>query len=328
MERQKQNNESRILIFEIPDGGLGDIFEGLLSMYQIARVSDRSFFFKTIQGFDMSAIFEPRCLFEFSIDLQERIYHYKNVPVIRRIKRPQESEQGYILRSLKESLKREEPIVRIQGMCPLRSEEINAMYLTNFQVPMKPFRDENRDVDVQRLLIRNVFPIRKHFLETYAESSRTLGLENIDYVSVHARIGKGVNESHVPRFKYTSDNLETIAKCLSYLANIKGKSMDIDVIFLASDTPEFELAFRKQLKLLSNTMKVVVPNWPHTGHLRKIDVSEEELTKRTVLTMTELQILGHGNHIINLISGFADLSVLLGSVPSQSVIDPDYCRAF
>jgi len=102
--------------------------------------------------------------------------------------------------------------------------------------------------------------------EILKEKNKFLARHKMDdgrpYFGFHARLGRGVGESHNPRF--SKIDFEAIARCNAERMRRIGESHGIDRanlrVFIATDTPDFRIVFKKAMHKIVSGSKVIAMN--------------------------------------------------------------------
>jgi len=337
IQKRNRTKARKILLLELPATGYGDIFAGILTAYQMAVVTNREFYIRNSgRMVDIAKLFDDSVMQKFRINITEEYLRTRNVPLLRmeakhrRLdSKGRQNEHNY--RCLIEAMT-EKYLIHIHGWAFLRTGVMNAMLRKRVKRKDRLFTHENSNLLVQKMLIRKVFKLNPEYIALYDNARTSLQLDRGNYISIQARIGAGVGEGHSSRFRYFAQNMDAVAKCLSYEAHNNGMKTGVNTYFLATDTPEFFPIFERYMNALGGFIRVVGPNWNHTGHarkrIRKERLSTDDLDRIQKNTFVELLVLGNGKRLVNLPSGFPDLAALIGSVDSQIVIQESDVRAF
>lgn len=159
----------------------------------------------------------------------------------------------------------------------------------------------------------------------YSRTSK-MSLLNRSYISVHARLGYGLNEDEKDSSRFDLNrrgtSLKGMAKCLAYYTI--SKSAHMEYIYLATDTSSFTPLFIEQVKRFAPKKKVVFLN-SNVKHIRDLGRGTEEDKSLLFDTFTDLFLLAGGNAIVNLRSGFSDLAAWMGAICNQTVITHEDC---
>lgn len=145
------------------------------------------------------------------------------------------------------------------------------------------------------------------------------------YISVHARLGKGVGEEG-PRFiGHYSVTMDEIGKCFARaVKNASSLSDNAVGIFLATDTKEFRPAFEKAVsRLLPNAVFMRLNADFSPVHTR---LCGDPIASDCINTILEFIILSHGKQMVSSHpSAFSRVAALIGNVPHSHRISTMEC---
>jgi len=187
-----------------------------------------------------------------------------------------------------------------------------------------PLNLRKLEIETNRLILRELFPMPQYIIEKYKYHAREMNLQPGTYSSIHARIGLGTNESWIDRFYYTVNNMDKIASCFANLTTTERSPLKM---YIASDTPEFRAHLKHAVKTKKSEIVVFEAPWENTGHSRK--QSDNATLEKTNLenTMVELLLLSNSKEFWHLWSGFAVLVKRLGVFKKAMNVIPQTCTA-
>lgn len=152
------------------------------------------------------------------------------------------------------------------------------------------------------------------------------------HVSVHARLGVGLNEStqYKARFeRWANASVHSLAACLAAHATRLADALHHGKpqrFYVATDTDEFTTHFRSEVRLRSPGAVVVgaVQGSVDRVHLNKLNSSSPRDLDRFRLAAADLFFLSAGDAMLSLPSGFANLARWLGDTP-HTVLTANRC---
>lgn len=334
--------ETRKIIYNPGYGGLGDQFSGLLTYYMLAVVYQRAFFIQWTANVSLSDLFEGKVAEMFTNNLSRT----ESDEFLRFDSYKQSMDNLLEMLSSKENIfivGNTAPSKRIRfwisaaerhfSSCSVLSNQIRKKFYSNqcTNNVMRISHLHRTDSVVQRSILQTVFPLSQKIIRLAEENRRVIfkksseimknssksfqKSENMTYVGVHARLGKGVNESSVSRFSGLYQNMEHVARCLAYFSisratALKEKGYHIRNIYLATDTIEFRNVFSETVREISPEF-VVTWSMRKPLHVAKYNNYVANLTSPTEVykeTLSEVLLLGGGLDIICIKSGFCNLS--------------------
>lgn len=184
---------------------------------------------------------------------------------------------------------------------------------------------------LRRAIFHNVFSLSKHTTESYISFLKKFGINRSQYIGVHARLGKGVQETK-SRFENIVSAQDKVANCLSEravklsLISSKSKTKALP-IYLATDTPEFRDLFRETVyNMTGGKVKVYSGDWD-VVHTKTLYASGSNSFKHETVVngLLDLAILGHSKHIVALYSSFPRLAQWIGSADSMTELRNNIC---
>lgn len=169
-----------------------------------------------------------------------------------------------------------------------------------------------------RAAIRKVLEPSRELAALVEEAQRELGLCSTNsrcrsgrnnYISVHARLGVGTNESRLERFAGMETKLTSTARCFA-LAVKRYARVSPMVVFVASDTSSWPAIFETEMKKIMPSARVVFVD-DEPMHIHSISPSEG----RTVFLRQHMEnlLIGGAQHTIALRSGFPEVGFWRGT---------------
>jgi len=318
----KDIGNERILIFRLPNGGLGDMYGGLISAFYFARFTDRVLLIEKPKKFDLRLIFSEQAMREFvrsdvtdNLNITERFHPEKDLI------------GGFAKRALEGCMKPQRFVLMSSWYKFSVVDLFSLAGASGISLATKLPPNQNlvdKEIEINRLIIRELFPMPPSIIQKFQYHSKKMSLQQGNYVSIHARIGMGTNESWEGRFKYASNNMDKVADCF---ANLSTQNTTLKKIYVASDTPEFNSLLRIAVGRIKRDVTVVSAPWGNTGHVRR--QSKTHFQERTNIenTMVELLLLSNAKEFWHLSSGFALLARRLG-IPKRSMnVFPQDCTS-
>lgn len=161
--------------------------------------------------------------------------------------------------------------------------------------------------------------------EDYDPPAKTLR-----HVSVHARLGIGLNESVKYKHRFGLQKLngstEWLAACMAGHAAQMADDLDMPEpqrFYVATDTAEFTTHFKKEMRKRSPEAIVVgVVRGSERMHSSAMNAASVRDREQFLLTAADLFFLSAGDALLSLPSGFANLARWLGAIPHAVVRVP------
>lgn len=315
------SDHSRILAVSLSNSGLGDIYSGLISAFYIARLTNRILVIKDDPGFDLGQILDEEAVRRFSygnftgnLSITEQFIHNKD------------GINNITKRALIGSM-RSSRVVRMKTCYKYSIQDIFWFAYENHIDLAEDFPayviDRDMEHEINRLILLELFPLPASVIRKFKYYSEYLNIEEGNYISIHARLGLGVNESHHSRFSFAANNMDKVANCFAELVT---KNESIRKIYVATDTPEFKHILQKSVKAISKEFDVIGAPWPHTGHIRMQtgDLSIQKINMEN--TLIELLLVAHSKYFFHLFSGFSLVARRMGIRKQSMLILPNSCK--
>lgn len=339
---------SRKLIFRPFNTGLGDRFERLITSYYVAVVSKRIF----LIDWD-----NPSPIEDLIENADCRTDMFLRATDMEMPSRPTSREKEIIIDDHKHD--------RNAFIATIHSNEPNIVTTVEHRASRKTLEElgilrfGKRTFQVtgffgshvaRRAIMHNVFRLNRTLFENFVNFRYEIGLlpdskslkndptihEDIEYVSVHARLGIGVGELGGDRFETIQNSLQRGAKCLAKravtlsFAQVKEPTS----IFLATDTSSFRSLFSLEVEKESRgRISTKHGNWDAVHTYFGIR-SQENSTSITALkyraitnTYLDLVTLGGGAHILALQSSFARFAFAIGTARTMTQLHFDNCTS-
>ncbi|PXF49607.1 hypothetical protein BWQ96_00677 [Gracilariopsis chorda] len=148
------------------------------------------------------------------------------------------------------------------------------------------------------------------------------------FISVHARLGYGVAE-YIKRFKsqMSGRTMESVAECMAQIAMRLAKRENVTHpprFYLATDTEQFRLMFKTALMRMDRQAKVMYGTWV-MKHVKEMQGHTTDDLRLFRYTFMDLYIMSKGEAILRSNSGFPNLAVWMGGIPSQMGFNINDC---
>lgn len=184
--------------------------------------------------------------------------------------------------------------------------------------------------ELRRMMIEST-KSRNSFSRLYQEkhSYKKIASMHEGYVSVHARLGHGINETG-SRFDLEKNGhtMESVAECMATKALEKARETRIDAprFYLATDTIEFREMFREALLRQDRRTKVIYGSWD-VKHVSKLRITDNEDLVKCLNTFMDLYMMSKGKGMLQTKSGFSNLAVWMGGIRSTTTFYVKDCVA-
>jgi len=294
-------NKKNLLVYVPRPGGFGNIVRGLLTSYYLAVRSERYLAVERSSKYDLSSV--------LNFSNGEPFFYDKSsisaLPVELYMDRHNTSTDFKKILSVSKSDAQIVKFVHRIGIYPNGDDGLVI----------------NREVLHRAIVPSNGLMLR------YNETLKELGIEDGDYISVHARLGGGpdVREESNPRFAYLLDRIHTVAECLAVQSLIIARAQNVSAVYLATDTPRFKNIFATALKKFDNHTRVLVAPWEHTGHIQNSKAATAGSDQVVINTFAELLLIGNSRYFLHLPSTFAFLAQWMGSVSAMGILNTVNC---
>ena len=183
---------------------------------------------------------------------------------------------------------------------------------------------------VMSLVMRVLFDPATELRQYIEHKIRNLGLrpESQKYVSIHARLGYGLDEIRKAgkRFDLSKKGLDlsTMARCIADRALRYATRLGIKkpLFYLATDTPPFREELERAIENKVNGATVVSGQWIVT-HVR--DATGSDDVEPYLSAFLDIYLLSRGQGMVYLKSGFADLAAWMGAIGERDRIEYEEC---
>ena len=141
------------------------------------------------------------------------------------------------------------------------------------------------------------------------------------YVTVHARLGVGTNETSLSRFQGMGSKLRSVASCYAR-AVATWTQLSPTVVYVASDTAEWPALFELEMKKLVPDARIeYLPDEP--VHIHSISETEG----RTIFLRQHLEnlLIGDGEQVVVMRSGFPEVGFWRGTGSVYTTLGPGAC---
>lgn len=327
----RYDGTARTLVYKVQNTGFGDIFRGLLTSYYIAVLSKRVLLVEYPPHEHLRELLELPNEIDFFFGESDAEREKKGEIKIINDKRLTRKGTPKTLLSF---LKAARTKVRTLKIIHAKTSQLTALiaewhslYNDSHHSPSQC--SHLQALELQRILLHEVFQPSRQLRKKKMQFLRRVDLKPGKYVSVHARIGAGVREEQFSRFRSVVANVEHVARCLARVAleQFQEDERDAKDIFLATDTIQFRSIFREAVFNRSRYVRVVVPDWNHTGHITHISRRKRGRVENILNTFTELLVLGNAKRVVHLYSGFPILAFKMGNADSSTRVDADGCAS-
>ncbi|PXF48910.1 hypothetical protein BWQ96_01252 [Gracilariopsis chorda] len=324
--------------------GVGDVIRGLLHSYLIAVISKRMFFIDVERPFPLSMVLTSPNGYNFTYDryLFPELSSYEHIQWLRKsiyfdkldtalsdtptlVDESQtvlDWELFLIIPRLYPQLEISKKLPQSSGFSPTR-EEVIPFILKALFCPSPELRSllpgqENTDNLVwplstlfspdQNLLWRNEMPA---------------------YISVHARVGYGFNETEA-RFNLKNQGLtpESLATCMAQMAvrmADQRRMLHPHHFFISSDTDHFRTLFKTEVNRLRPSAKVYQSNW-QAVHMNRVGRSQSPSKVSDFMnTYVDVYLLSKGKSMLFIRSGFSHVALWMGAITDFVGIRLKYC---
>lgn len=366
--RNRYSSKRRV-VFQSPHSGLGDRYRGLLRVWLLAVLSQRIFLIDWSTPFPFSDAISstPGTNFIFNEQLDtppqiQRATRYGNRTMSDSASFVERNVSGW--RAFEHALASDVHTIFLQSGEPAELSSAQIKKCSYNQTSPFPLMSKSENWSVLRAIMRHVFRPSKKLSSMHKAANKVFDVHPISelpavynwyfykylprplknrlssstpYISVHARIGKGVGEAHHKRFVAVSENMQKMADCLAVrslqLVSLVSKESPSGSqnasIFLATDTPDFRALFVAAVHNLSRTATVLSGKWDtaHFNHLKRNNSTKHERALY-LSSYLDLLLLGHGEHMISTGSGYAQLAFWLGAAQTFTAISGQECGVF
>lgn len=353
--------DCRRLIFRTPGAGIGDRFRGLVNVYLMAVVTQRMFLIDWRKPFPIQESFSTSHLSKFVYDPDTGVSESRKLITVTNLKNSLSllySDADIIISSSERPPKfisqlrntSEEYYHYCSKLIPREGERGNYIDQCNSQREAMATL-KVRELHLYRLILRNAFPVNSVLKQLHVGANHRFNIcshrdcknrrkptvwslaqrrnPSKPYVAVHARLGTGLSEGSLKRFVGFAHHTEMIASCLAKTSLRRAAQKGLGEsphVYLATDTPDFRSVFVAAVRNLSANAVVLFDNDApmHISRMRGSDVGSK---KRPYLqSLVELLVLGHGEDLVSLKSGFPELAFMLGETPERySFYKPEKC---
>lgn len=348
LERSGGRNHSiRILVYRGSEGksGLGDRLRGVLYSYLCAVATERLLLIKWDNPFPLDRVLENAPGSNFTYDSQlVPIDFGKNESDVLRVTSSNLRQLDRIagdvpiIDMVSESWAHWTDFLRIRWRYPdtKLAKKLEAIV---------PFHEEPTANDVFPLVLQGLFrtsdelremmsvPRRRQNRFTTGRLKNEASLDRVEtdvpYISIHSRLGKGVDEGG-DRFDLEQYNLTVtkVAKCMAHKAMQIAEWRGIrrrPRFFLSTDTPEFRVLFEREVLKLDSESLVMYAQWDVT-HVNGLKNGTNEEFQTLLETFMDVYLLSQGESLMYFKSGFADLAMWMGALDWNHKIELRDCE--
>lgn len=305
-----------ILRFDTAHPGLGDRMGSLLNMLIMASFSNRIIVVDWKSPYPLSSFFFPselpRLEYDQNVDYDPEAYHCRKncLPFdLRPLLGEKKTVIYYGLPSAHLNV--------VQGI-------IQTFPGTKISMAVRPYLHQippsyNPYPRIFQVLLRPAPRLEKMMVASISGHMRR-------YVSVHARLGKGIGEIG-PRFLSNYKiSLGEVANCFCRAALSMRTSHENKrpaVFYLATDTKEFRPFFENAIKIHMPNSKVLHPKEGFTPvHTR---ICDPKISSDCINTVLEFMILAHGTAMISTPSSFSKVAALIGGLDEPKFVSTREC---
>lgn len=196
----------------------------------------------------------------------------------------------------------------------------DALYAQIFKSILRPSREFLRMLARQEPELRSFVPPELRYVVRIRGATVAPR-----HVSVHGRVGYGLNESQkYPRrfdLNRLGGNLQMVAECLAEEASAVADEMDHpdpQRFYLACDTPELAKLFKAALRKRNREAVIVEAPGPKV-HSNAMQPGSLEDRERFLYAAADLFFLSAGDALVSLPSGFANLAKWFGEIPHRTL---------
>lgn len=350
----RHNKKVRRMIFKSNSAGIGSRFQGLLNAYLISVLTRRVFLIDWEDPFPFRDTFEATAASDFLYDptVDNRSSSWITVKLtkdathrrdLRDVYRP---DTDTIFRAAYNSLHNDYIIQDIalayQKVCSQAPEKYP--YRQCPKEGISPGAFTSVTTVVFRMISSLVFPPNRKWRDLQLQSNKRLGLSSYKsdqssqyshgadvgtpYVAVHARLGLGVGEGHLERFRKQSmpENFSKLAQCLARQSLVRARAQGFRKafkIFLATDTPHFREKFEDAMHAIAPKVHVLYSEEEvvHISTIHRNSSDKTPLRETYLKSLVELLTLGDAADLVSLKSDFSLLGFRLGSAPQHCRIE-------
>ncbi|CAN8065721.1 unnamed protein product [Agarophyton chilense] len=336
----------RTLVFVGHEGGhgLGDRLRGLLLAYLCAVMSDRLLLIHWQDPFPLSSVLVNNLGSNFTYD--EALFPSRlkkdGQPDVKKVRKASLQDLHFFFGSKGYHTKIMfacEPPPSFEGLFnatkkfPSLATSIELEKIMPFRVPIS---EKQFFPLVFKVLFRPSRKLRNMMKETvdkptlYSPSRLWTGglLKRIDiskpFIALHARLGYGLGE-YIKRFENQMEGrtMESIANCMARKAMILAEQEKVTNpprFYLACDTTKFRLLLKRALLRMDGRTQVMYGTW-EIKHVRDMVERTKNDLKLFMYTFIDLYVLSKGKAILRGNSGFPNLAIWMGAVPSEIYFD-------
>lgn len=301
--------------------GLGDMLRGIIFSYISSVFSKRVFLIKGYCPFPLRELFENSEYSNFTYDE----YYFPLFLNSSRIRGNAKIEK-------QELFSGNEAQVLIETESPPRFEalweNIGSEKYQNYSIAssLKLIKAEltktGEELHVEEIypfIYKGLFRMTEQVRRTIKDYVTEIGYSSVHnpYVSIHVRLGKGIGEGNIRRFKknFKTFSVEQYADCLARKAVSFSYLLDINPprFFLATDTPEFKNLFQDSVSKYDER-SIVMHTSAKLKHVKKLEKSNQEDIDIIRSTFLELFLLSKGKGMIQSLSGFSHAARHMGGI--------------
>lgn len=315
--------EASLLLYRGDENyGLGDVIRGLIHSYLIAVVTNRLFFHDIRYKFNINEIWKSQKYLNFSLEDSMFISNHIDAEVYK-------FKPGFRNLSEYESYPR---IIIDTDMPLLRPRSIFSSLAKNKHlIIQQKMKRENllkyypKTEELVPFVLNSIF----HLSPDFREHMKTIApFQAKTYIAVHARLGEGVGEENLDRFKISRNELsvKSIGICIGELGADLAAEEKTRNIFVATDTPKARKWIQKgiQRKNLGAIVRYIDEDVIHIAKLgQKGNENSDDLVYSTFV---DNALLSNSKAILYIKSGFSDIAIWTGIIQKRIEIDLTKCQ--
>lgn len=321
-----RNATVKVLIFRgiRKNTGLGDRLRAIARSYLTAVLTDRIFLIDIDMYNSFSTVFSNPKGYNFGFDLRKMYIgddeRKKNtlpsqVKVVHEYK---QDELGVFLSDIPVIVVDDYHITDCRELSKAHTQMVSSKIKDAYKGIRKPFpkRDEIMPF-VMNALFRSTEKFRRYLVHLEDQLGKK---SHQPYISIHARIGMGLNETE-SRFNLKHHRLteNSLALCMAQKVFLEAQSRNISnpyTFFVSTDTPSFRTTLQKEIQRVDRNAIVFFGNWEpfHVRDLRAKKISDVE---KVMNIFADLFFLSNGRFIFHIQSGFANLAKWFGSMTNE-----------
>jgi len=279
--KARKDRAVRRLIFKACRSGIGDNLHGLIRTYAYAVLSHRVLLIEWNEPELMREIMDENSADQFLLNSTTFSYLNESEPIVL-------TWRDSFEKILPVFYGTEKDVYFTTGAGPYIRQHVVDEYETkcNTKLPKLDFK-------TSRKIIREILKPSSYFIGLKKTAQKKLQIcgtqeNNGDkspcknpYIALHARIGAGIGEGSIRRFKKLSKRQKSIAACIAYAVYAASKDLyqNPKTVFLATDTISFRETFRKELRGYGSDFKLKFLEGNIT-HIVDIHENKDDLKKR------------------------------------------------